>query len=191
MTFTELSAMFQGRVPDELEYLVTEMQCLVAKGLKPTVKSCLTADGNHRYYYVTADTTYQFNPPITALTASVQLRDGVWCIYYRHGNVWLKRDGEWMFSRLANRPIDQLEPIASGSELGAWVWDKVGWGTPRNDKGKEQWRLVHETCRRLFDADQVSDPKDEPKERKKRESKPREPRIAKKDVAGPDLGLDF
>lgn len=192
MTFNELSAMFNGQVPDELAYLVTEMQCLVAKGLKPTVKSCLTADGTKRYYYVAADTTYQFNIPITALTTTVTLRDGVWSISYRHGNVWLRRNNENMFSRLANRPLDQLEPIGSGDELGRWVWDKVGWGTPRSDEGKQQWRLVHDVCRRLFEADSVPEPKEEPKQKKVRQPRePREPRVAKKDVAGPNLGLDF
>ena len=189
MTYNELYAMFNGQVPDELEYLVNEMRCLVAKGLKPTVKSCLTADGTKRYYYVAADTAYQFNIPITALTATVTLRDGVWSISYRHGNVWLRHNGEHMFSRLANRPLDHLEPIGSGDELGRWVWDKVGLGTPRSDEGKRQWRLVHDMCRRLFEADSVPEPKEEPKQKKVRQ--PREPRVAKKDVAGPNLGLDF
>lgn len=192
MTFNELSAMFNGQVPEELAYLVTEMQCLVAKGLTPTVKSCLTADGTKRYYYVAADTTYQFDIPITVLTTTVTLRDGVWSISYRHGNVWLQRNGEDMFSRLANRALDHLKPIGSGDELGCWVWSKVGRGTPRSDEGKRQWRLVHEACRRLFDADSVPDPKEEPKQKKVRQ--PREPRlarVAKKDVAGPNLALDF
>ena len=60
MTIQELSNLFQGRVPDELAHIVTEMKRLENRGLKAKIKSCLWASGSQHYYYVTADTTYDF-----------------------------------------------------------------------------------------------------------------------------------
>lgn len=195
MTIQELSNMFHGQVPDELEHLAKEMQHLYERGLKPTIKSCLVASGSRRYYYVAADTTSQFDPPVAAVSIKVKLNNYVWYIYYRHGNAWLKRDRDWFASYLANRPLDHLEPLSTADKLGHWVWSKCGHGIGFDEKGNELWRLVNEACRRLCDADKVEDPKEEPKPNRKREPRePREqrkPRVVKKDVAGPDLQLDF
>ena len=95
-----------------------------------------------------------------------------------------------------NRPLDHLEPLSTAEKLGRWVWSKCGQGIGFTETGNQLWRLVQDACRRLFDADKVEDPKEEPKpNRKPREPRePREqrkPRLAKKDVAGPNLNLDF
>lgn len=192
MTMQELSDMFQGQVPDELAHLANEMKRLVERGLKPTIKSCLAASGSKRYYYVAADTKYMFDPPFTAVSTEVKLNNHVWSIHFRHGNAWLKRDGEWFVSHLANRPLDHLEPLCTPDALGHWVWSKCGQGIGLTEEGNALWRLVHDACRRLWEADKVEDPKEEPKQKKVRQPRePREPRVAKKDVAGPDLNLDF
>ena len=62
MTIQELSNLFHGQIPVELEHLAKEMQSISERGLKPTIKSCLGASGS-RYYYVAADTTDVFDPP--------------------------------------------------------------------------------------------------------------------------------
>lgn len=196
MTIQDLLNTFHGELPDELDQIITEMKRVEARGLKPTIKSCLTSSGSHRYYYVTADTTFQFDPPCTAVSIKVNLNNHVWYIYFRHGNAWLKRDRDWFASYLANRPLDHLEPLSTAEKLGHWVWSKCGQGIGFTETGNTLWRLVKDACRRLFEADKVEDPKEEPKpNRKPREPRePREqrkPRLAKKDVAGPDLQLDF
>ena len=198
MTIQDLAGIFQGQLPDELASIANEMKHLVERGLKPTIKSCLTASGS-RYYYVAADTTYQFDPPCTAVSIKVTLNNYVWYIYFRHGNAWLKRDRDWFASYVANRPLDHLEPLSTAEKLAHWVWSKCGQGIGFTETGNQLWRLVNDACYRLFEADKVEDPKEKPKpNRKPREPreprKPREPhkpRVAKKDVAGPDLNLDF
>ena len=190
MTIQELANIFQGQVPDELEHLAKEMQHLSERGLKPTIKYCLGASSSHRYYYVAADTEYRFDPPCTAVSIKVNLNNHVWYIYFRHGNAWLKRDRDWFASHVANRPLDHMKPLSSAVELGHWVWSKCGQGIGFTETGNQLWRLVQDACQRLWEADKVEDPKEEPKpNRNQRE--PREPRLAKKDVAGPDLQLDF
>ena len=193
MTAQELANMFHGELPDEFTHLANEIKNLSERGLKPTIKSCLGASGSHRYYYVAADTTYRFDPPCTAVSIKVNLNNHVWYIYFRHGNAWLKRDRDWFASYLANRPLDHLEPLTA-EKLGHWVWSKCCQGIGFDEKGSELWRLVKDTCYRLFEADKVEDPKPN-KDRKSREPRePREqrkPRVVKKDVAGPDLQLDF
>lgn len=192
MTVNELYNIFNGQVPDELNHIISEMKRLVDSGLKPTIKSCLTASGK-RYYYVASDTTYIFDPPCAAVSIKVKLNNHVWYIYFRHGNAWLKRNTEWVCSHLSNRPLDHLEPLATADALFHWVWSKCGQGIGFNENGNESWRLVQDACYRLFEADKVPDPKEEPKpNRKSREPRePRKPHLAKKDVAGPDLQLDF
>ena len=192
MTVQELFNLFNGQVPDELNHLISEMKRLGDSGLKPTIKSCLGASGS-RYYYVAADTTYMFDPPCAAVSIKVKLNNHVWYIYFRHGNAWLKRNTEWVASYLANRPLDHLKPMTKPDELSRWVWSKCGQGIGFDAEGNESWRLVQDACYRLFEADKVPDPKEEPKpNRKSREPRePREPRLAKKDVDGPDLNLDF
>lgn len=187
MTVQELYNLFQGQVPDELANEINEMKKLGERGLKPTIKSCLTASGS-RYYYVAADTTYMLDPPCAAVSIKVTLNNHVWAVYLRHGNAWLKRDRDWFASHVANRPLDHLKPLSTPDELGHWVWSKCGRGIGFNAEGNELWRLVNDACRRLWEADKVEDPKEEPKQTKVRN---REPRVAKKDVAGPDLQLDF
>ena len=196
MTMQELTNVFQGQVPDELEHLANEMKRLSEMGLNPKIKSCLGASGAQRYYYVAADTSYMFDPPVAAVSIRVNLNNHVWTIYFRHGNAWLQRDRNWFASYLANRPLDHLEPLSTADKLVHWVWSKCGHGIGFDEKGNELWRLVNEACRRLWEADKVEDPKEEPKpNRKPREPRePREqrkPRVVKKDVAGPDLNLDF
>ena len=192
MTMQELSNVFQGQVPDELEHLAKEMQHLSEKGLKPTIKSCLGASGSQRYYYVAADTTYIFDPPCTAVSIKVNFNSHVWYIYFRHGNAWLKRDRDWFASHVASRPLDHLEPLSTAEKLAHWVWSKCGHGIGLTETGNQLWRLVNDACYRLFEADKVEDPKEEPKKTKVRHPKePRVGRVAKKDVAGPDLNLDF
>lgn len=193
MTIQELVNMFHGQVPDELEHLAKEIQRVEARGLKPTIKSCLGASGDKRYYYVAADTSYQFDPPITAVSSRVKIKNQVWYIYFRHGNAWLKRNTEWVCSHLANRPLDHLKPLSTPDELSNLVWSKCGQGIALDTDGNEVWRLVRDVCYRLFEADKVEDPKEEPKpNRKPREPRePREQRLNRKDVAGPDLQLDF
>lgn len=191
MTIQELYDIFRGQVPDELTQIANEMKHLVERGFKPTIKSCLTSSGN-RYYYVAADTTYKFDPPCTAVSIKVNLNNHVWYIYFRHGNAWLKRDRDWFASYVANRPLDHMKPLSSSDELGHWVWSKCGQGIGFTETGNQLWRLVQDACQRLWEADKVEDPKEGPKPNKDR--KPREqckPRLAKKDVAGPDLQLDF
>ena len=198
MTIQDLSNMFHGQVPDELEHIITEMQRVEARGFKPTIKSCLGASGasgSHRYYYVAADTTYTFDPPCTAVSIKVNLNNHVWYIYFRHGNAWLKRDRDWFASHVANRPLDHLEPLLTAEKLEHWVWSKCGQGIGFDEKGNQLWRLVQDACRRLWEADKVEDPKEPNKNRKPREPREtreqRKPRLAKKDVAGPNLNLDF
>lgn len=192
MTIQEFANLFNGQVPDELACIANEMKHLVERGLKPTIKSCLTASGSKRYYYVAADTTYMFDPPCTAVSIKVNLNNHVWTVYFRHGNAWLQRDGYWFVSHLANRPLDHLEPLSTADALGHWVWSKCGQGIGFTKKGNELWRLVHDSCRRLFEADQVKDPIEEPKHREPRVARVSSvSRVAKKDVAGPDLHLDF
>lgn len=192
MTIQDLYNIFNGQVPDELNHLVCEMKRLGDNGLKPTIKSCLTASGK-RYYYVAADTTYMFDPPCTAVSIKVKLNNNVWYIYFRHGNAWLKRNTEWVCSHLANRPLDHLEKFSTPDELSHWVWSKCAQGMGYNENSNALWRMVQDACYRLFEADKVPNPKEEPKpNRKSREPRePREQRVAKKDVAGPDLNLDF
>lgn len=195
MTIQELYNIFNGQLPDELASIANEMKHLVERGLKPTIKSCLTASGS-RYYYVAADTTYQFDPPCTAVSIKVNLNNHVWYIYFRHGNAWLKRDRDWFASYVANRPLDHLEPLSTAEKLAHWVWSKCGQGIGFTETGNQLWRLVNDACYRLFEADKVEDPKEEPKpNRKPREPReprePHKPRVVKKDVAGPDLNLDF
>ena len=196
MTINELYNIFNGQVPDELEHLANEMKHLVDCGLKPTIKSCLTSSGS-RYYYVAADTTYMFDPPCAAVSIKVNIKNQIWYIYYRHGNAWLKRDRDWFASYVSNRPLDHLEPLTTADELSRWVWSKCGQGIGFNAEGNKSWRLVQDACYRLWEADKVKDPKEEPKLNKARNPRePREPRehrkprLAKKDV-GPDLQLDF
>lgn len=192
MTIQDLYNIFHGQVPDELVSITKEMQRLSERGLKPTIKSCLGASGSQRYYYVAADTTYMFDPPCGAVSIKVDLNNHVWYIYFRHGNAWLKRDRDWFASYLANRPLDHLEPLATADKLSSWVWSKCGQGIGFDAEGNESWRLVQDACYRLFEADKVPDPKEEQqlnKPRKPREQ--RKPRLAKKDVAGPVLNLDF
>lgn len=198
MNTQELSNIFQGQIPDELASIAKEMKQLQARGLKPTIKSCLGASGSTRYYYVAYDTTYMFDPPCAAISIKVKLNNYVWYIYYRHGNAWLKRNTEWVASYLSNRPLDHLKPMTTPDELSRWVWSKCGQGIGFDADGNALWRLVQGACYRLFEADKVPDPKEEPKPNK--DIKPREPRepreqrkprLAKKDVAGPDLQLDF
>ena len=198
MTIQDLANMFKGQVPDELARLANDMQLVKDRGFEPTIKSCLGASGSQRYYYVAADTTYQFDPPCTAVSIKVKLNNYVWYIYFRHGNAWLKRDRDWFASYLANRPLDHLEPLSTAEKLGHWVWSKCGQGIGFTETGNQLWRLVNDACYRLVEADKVEDPTEEPepnKARKPREPRePREqrkPRLAKKDVAGPDLQLDF
>ena len=191
MTIQELYNIFNGQVPDELHHRVSEMLRLANSGLKPTIKSCLGASGS-RYYYVAADTTYMFDPPCAAVSSRVNINNDVWYIYFRHGNAWLKRNTEWVASYLANRPLDHLKPMTTPDELSRWVWSKCGQGIGFDADGNKSWRLVQDACYRLFEADKVPDPKEEPKQKKVRQHRePREPRVAKKDVAGPDLNLDF
>ena len=198
MTIQEFTNIFHGQVPDELDHIITEMKHLYDRGLKPTIKSCIGASGTKRYYYVAADTTNMFDPPCTAVSIKVNINNHVWYIYFRHGNAWLKRDRDWFASHVANRPLDHMKPLLSADELGHWVWSKCGQGIGFTETGNQLWRLVQDSCRRLWEADKVDDPKEEPKHNKDR--KPREPRetreqckprLAKKDVAGPDLQLDF
>lgn len=200
MTIQEFSNIFNGGVPDELASIANEMKSLVERGLKPTIKSCLTASGSKRYYYVAADTTYMFDPPCAAVSIKVELNNHVWYVYFRHGNAWLKRDRDWFASHVANRPLDHLEPISTPDALSRWVWSKCGQGIGFTCEGNTLWRLVQDSCYRLFEADKVEDPKEEPKQTKVRQ--PKEPRVtrlarvssasrvSKKDV-GPDLQLDF
>lgn len=198
MTIQELSNVFRGQIPDELEHLANEMKSLANSGLKPTIKSCLTASGKH-YYYVAADTTYMFDPPCAAVSIKVELNH-VWYIYFRHGNAWLKRDRDWFASYLANRPLDHLEPLSTPDALSRWVWSKCGQGIGFDAEGNTLWRLVNDACYRLFEADKVEDPKEEPKQTKVQQHREprlsrvarvaRAPRVSKKDV-GPDLKLDF
>lgn len=203
MTIQEFSSIFGDNIPDELASIANEMKHLVERGFKPTIKSCLTASGSKRYYYVAADTTYMFDPPCAAVSIKVNLNNHVWTIYFRHGNAWIQRDGYWFVSHLANRPLDHLEPLLTADALGHWVWSKCGQGIGFTAKENELWRMVHDACRRLFEADKVKDPIEEPKQTKVRQ--PKEPRVArassassasrvarasKKDV-GPDLQLDF
>ena len=194
MTVNELYNIFNGQVPVELEHLAKEMMRLSNSGLKPTIKSCLTASGK-RYYYVASDTSYLFDPPCAAVSIKVELNNHVWYVYYRHGNAWLKRDRDWFASYVANRPLDHLEPLSTADELTHWIWSKCGQGVGFDAEGDKSWRLVQDACYRLFEADKVPDPKEEPKPNKDRKPRePREPRlarVAKKDVAGPDLNLDF
>ena len=191
MTVNELYNIFNGQVPDELEHLAKEMMRLSNSGLKPTIKSCLGASGS-RYYYVAADTTYMFDPPCAAVSIKVNLNNHVWYIYFRHGNAWLKRDRDWFASHVANRPLDHLEPLATADALSHWVCSKCCQGVGFDAEGNAIWRLVNDACQRLFEADHVKDPKEEPKQTKVRHPKePRVARVAKKDVAGPDLQLDF
>ena len=194
MTIQDLSNVFRGQIPVELEHLAKEMQSLSERGLKPTIKSCLGASGSTRYYYVAADTTYIFDPPCAAVSSRVNINNDVWYIYFRHGNAWLKRNTEWVCSYLSNRPLDHLEPLSTPDALSRWVWSKCGQGIGFDTEGNALWRLVQDACYRLFDADKVPDPKEEPKQTKVRHREPRlarKPRVAKKDVAGPDLQLDF
>ena len=198
MTMQELTNVFQGQVPDELEHLANEMKRLSEMGLNPKIKSCLGASGTQRYYYVAADTSYMFDPPVAAVSIKVNLNNHVWTIYFRHGNAWLQRDRNWFASYLANRPLDHLEPLSTAEKLGHWVWSKCGQGIGFNETGNQLWRLVNDACYRLFEADKVEDPKEEQKPNKDRKSRePREPReqrkprVVKKDVAGPNLNLDF
>ena len=198
MTIQDLHNIFNGQIPAELEHLAKEMKRLSDSGLKPTIKSCLGASGSKRYYYVAADTTYMFDPPCAAVSIKVELNNNVWYIYFRHGNVWIQRNTEWVASHLANRPLDHLKPITTPDELSHWVWSKCGQGIGFDSEGNKSWRLVQDACYRLFEADKVPDPKEEPKPNKdKKPREPREPReqrkprVAKKDVAGPDLQLDF
>lgn len=195
MTIQELANMFHGQVPDELEHIAKEMQHLSEKGLKPAIKSCIGASGAKRYYYVAADTTYMFDPPVAAVSSRVKIKNQVWYIYFRHGNAWLKCNTEWVCSHVSNRPLDHLEKFSTPDALSRWVWSKCGHGIGFDAEGNDVWRLVRDVCYRLFEADKVEDRKEEPKpnkDRKPREPRePREPRLAKKDVAGPDLQLDF
>lgn len=194
MTIQELANMFHGQVPNELEHIAKEMQSLSERGLKPIIKTCLGASGS-RYYYVASDTTYMFDPPCAAVSSRVKINNDVWYIYFRHGNAWLKRNTEWVASYVANRPLDHLEPLATSAELRNWVWSQCRKGLVFNAVGTTIWHLVNDACYRLWEADKVEDPKEEPKtnkDRKPREPRePREPHMAKKDVAGPDLQLDF
>lgn len=193
MTIQEFSNIFNGELPDELASIAKEINHLVERGFKPTIKSCLTASGS-RYYYVAADTTYMFDPPCAAVSIKVKLNNHVWYIYFRHGNAWLKRDTTWLASHVANRPLDHLKPICSYDELSNWVWSKCGQGIGFTEKDNALWRLVNDACCRLFEADKVEDPIEEPKQTKvKRHREPcvaRVARVSKKDV-GPDLNLDF
>ena len=194
MTVQEFANLFHGQVPDELDRIITEMQRVEARGYKPTIKSCLGASGSQRYYYVAADTTYQFDPPITAVHSRVKINNQFWYIYFRHGNAWLKCNTEWVCSHLANRPLDHLEPISTPDELSNFVWSKCGQGIGFDAEGNEVWRLVRDVCYRLFEADKVEDPKEEPTRKPREPREPREqrkPRLAKKDGAVPDLQLDF
>lgn len=201
MTMQEFSSIFRGEIPDELASIANEMKRLVERGFKPTIKSCLTASGSKRYYYVAADTTYMFDPPCAAVSIKVNLNNHVWTIYFRHGNAWIQRDGYWFVSHLANRPLDHLEPLGTADALSRWVWSKCGQGIGFDAEGNEVWRLVNDACYRLFEADKVKDPIEEPKQTKVQQhreprvarasSASRASRVAKKDVAGPDLQLDF
>ena len=190
MTINELYNIFNGQVPVELEHLAKEAKHLSERGLKPIIKSCLVASGSTRYYYVTSDTKYMFEPPCTAVSIKVNLNNHIWYIYFRHGNAWLKRDRYWFASHVANRPLDHLKPLGTADELSHWVWSKCGQGIGFAE-GNKSWRLVQDACYRVFEADKVEDPKEEPKQTKVRQ--PKEPRVArvskKKDVAG--LDLDF
>ena len=191
MTVQEMYDIFNGQVPAELEHLAKEMQHISERGLQPTIKSCLGASGSHRYYYVAADTTYMFDPPITAVSSRVKINNQFWYIYFRHGNAWLKRDRDWFASHVANRPLDHLEKFSTPDALSRWVWSKCGHGIGFDAEGNDVWRLVRDVCYRLFEADKVEDPKEEPKPREPREPREqRKPRLSKKD-AGPDLQLDF
>ena len=143
MTIQELSNLFQGRVPDELAHIVTEMKRLENRGLKAKIKSCLWASGSQHYYYVTAD-TYDFDPPCAAVSIKVQLNNHIWYIYFRHGNAWLKRDADWFASHVANRPLDHLEPFSTPDALSRWVWSKCGQGVGFDADGNKSWRLVQE-----------------------------------------------
>ena len=178
--------------------MVNEMKRLENRGLNPKIKSCLGASGSKRYYYIAADTTYDFDPPCAAVSIRVELNSHIWYIYFRHGNAWLKRDADWVTSHVANRPLDHLEPFSTPDALSRWVWSKCGQGIGFTDEGNTLWRLVNDACHRLWEADKVEDPKEEPKTNKDRKSRePREPReqrkprVGTKDVAGPDLNLDF
>lgn len=197
MTVQELYNIYKGQVPDELHRLVCEMERLTESGLTPTIKSCLGASGS-RYYYVATDTTYLFDPPCAAVSIKVKLNNHIWYIYYRHGNAWLKRDHDWFASHVANRPLDHLKPLGTADELSRWVWSKCGQGIGFDAYGNTLWRLVNDACYRLFEADKVEDPKEELHPKKVQQH--REPRVSrvssasrlvKKDVAGPDLNLDF
>lgn len=195
MTVNELYNIFNGLVPVELEHLAKDMQSLSERCLKPTIKSCLGASGSTRYYYVAYDTTYIFDPPCAAVSSRVKINNDVWYIYFRHGNAWLKRDTDWVCSYLSNRPLDHLKPLSTPDELSNFVWSKCGQGIGFDAEGNKSWRLVNDTCYRLFEADKVPDPKEEPKQTKVRHHREprlaRKPRLSKKDVAGPDLKLDF
>lgn len=192
MTIQELNDVFKGHIPDELTHLVNEMKRLCDRGLKPTIKTCLGASGSQRYYYAAADTKDMFDPPCGAVSIKVKLTNNVWYIYFRHGNVWLKRDRDWFSSYLANRPLDHLKPLSTPDALSKWVWSKCGQGIGFDADGNALWRLVNDACYRLWEADKVEDPKEEPKQTKVRQHRePRVSRMAKKDVAGPDLNLDF
>ena len=195
MTIQELANMFNGQVPNELERLANEMKRLENRGLKPTIKSCLGASGSQRYYYIAADTTYDFDPPCAAVSSRVTINNDVWYVYFRHGNAWLKRNTEWVASHVANRPLNHLEPLSTADELRNWVWSQCRKGLVFN-VGTTIWRLVNDACYKLFEADKVPDPKEptQTKVRQHREPRlarePREPRVSKKDV-GPSLQLDF
>ena len=196
MTAHDLLNMFHGELPDELNHLVSEMKRLGDSGLKPTIKCCLTASGSKRYYYVAADTTCMFDPPCAAVSIKIELNNHVWYIYFRHGNAWLKRDRDWFSSHVANRPLDHLNTFRTADELSRWVWSKCGQDIGFDADGNKSWRLVQDACYRLWEADKVEDPKEE-ETKKTKVQHHREPRlarvarVAKKDVAGPDLNLDF
>ena len=194
MTINELYNIFNGQIPSELEHLAKEMKRLGDSGLKPTIKSCLGASGSTRYYYVAADTTYMFDPPCAAVSIKININNHVWYIYFRHGNAWLKRDKYWFASYVANRPLDHLKPLATADELSRWVWSKCGKNIGFDAESNKSWRLVQDACYKLWEADKVPDPKEEPKQKKVRQHREtrlaREPRVAKKDV-GPNLNLDF
>ena len=193
MTINERYNIFNGQGPVELEHLAKEMKNISERGLNPIIKSCLGASGS-RYYYITADTSYLFDPPCAAVSIKININNHVWYIYFRHGNAWLKRDRDWFASHVANRPLDHLKPLATADELSSWVWSKIYYGVSFDADTNKSWRLVQDACYKLWEADKVPDPTEEPKQKKVRQHREtrlaREPRVAKKDV-GPNLNLDF